>query len=283
MRFVLMEVSGLAQAIMTLKMSKRNWSMSMHEHIMSLVDDCTDKHGFILDNLDQDKYNELIENLNKVAKYGAGYDQSAMYDEGHDTLLRFIDLTFVTIGLHRGAQDDLDAHAKRFDSRIVRESTRLATFGTWERSEWYQDKIRSVGDIADMAGIEIPNRYQDESGVTWVKTHCGYVREDLQDDKDALRGNYPMSIPSNAIWKINLYDARHVYMRRNMLTHANPELKSGIEMLADQVQERIPGDLGKVMKYQYALKVNPDGSFPKKGEEEYVLTNPCNIRKVYVP
>ena len=37
MQFVLMEVSGLAQAIMTLKMSKRNWSMDMHEHICKVA------------------------------------------------------------------------------------------------------------------------------------------------------------------------------------------------------------------------------------------------------
>lgn len=291
MKFELIEVTGLAQAITSLKMSKRNYDPNEHIKLMNEIDGCTDVHGFVKKyGYHEEQYDRLIKEMNKLAKWGAGVGQEGAWkDDGHETLLRFIDLTFMTRGLHRGAQDDLDAHAKRFDSRIVRASTRLGNFAPGERSEWYTDRIRSIEDMMIATGLgEAPAEYTDDNGVTWKYTSTGYVREDLVGskwEKDCKRGNYPLSIPGDAIWKINFFDLRHVYMRRNQYTHANPELRIGIEQLADQVEEALPGDLGKLIRYDYALipVTLTDGTVVIPKDPTYDLVHVMDIKKVYVP
>ena len=62
---------------------------------------------------------------------------------------------------------------------------------------------------------------------------------------------------------------RHIYMRRNEYTHANPELKEGIEMLADQIEEALPCDLGKLIRNDYCTD----------GKMHHIM----KIKKVYVP
>lgn len=302
MSIKLKQVDGFATAITSLKMSKRHYNGENYEKLIDDIYAVTDAHGFFkiekdfreeaeifLDNESEicsyvdEKMNirgKVLSELNKLAKWGAGVGMDAWIDDGHDTILRYIDFTFVTEGLHRAGQDDLDAHSYRFNNRIVRESTRLATFKKGERSEWYQPRIRSVEDMLETFGKTVPASYVDSEGVTWVYTNFGYVREDLVDDKDANRGNYPESIPSNAIWKINLYDLRHVYKRRNKYTHANPELKEFIEDLADQVEQAIPCDLGKLVRYDYALIPDENGNI---NTNHYELVHIMNIKKVYVP
>ena len=70
-------------------------------------------------------------------------------------MLRFIDISVTVEGLHRAGQDDWDSHAARFNNRIIRSSTRLASFG-YEMSEWYQDKIIPTDAALDLLGIEAP-------------------------------------------------------------------------------------------------------------------------------
>ena len=286
MQFILTEVSGLAQAIMSLKMSKRNWSLEQQEKIQKDIYSITDMHGFflpedILDENGKQTRKEILEYLdNTLVKWGAGVGLTPWKDAGHETLLRFIDISFITEDLHRGAQDDLDAHARRFDNRIVRGSTRLGKFSSNERSDWYKDKIRSMEEMLDYNQILYPKAYTDDKNITWIYTANGYVREDLSEDKDALRGNYPLSIPSTAIWKINLCELRHVYMRRNKLTRANPELQNGIEELADQIEYALPGVLGKLVRYDFALIPDEDGNI---NTDHYELVHTMDIMKVYVP
>lgn len=293
MYFQLTDVSGIPEAITALTMSKRHFDSCKYHQLKKDIRDITTFTGAFLDvtdfasNLGLNSSEaerrikvreEIIDKMNKVAKYGAGVGGDAWLDDGHDTLLRFIDVTFITVGLHRAAQDDLDAHAKRFDSRIVRESTRLAQFGDGERSEWYSTRIRSIEDMLKATTtVELPDEYTDEEGVRWVKSAFGYIRADLvhsPEVKDVKRGLYPESIPSNAIWKINLYDLRHVYKRRNKFTHASPELKMGIEDLADQYERAIPGDLGKLVRYDYVLD---------PVSHQFKMAHVMDIRKVYDP
>lgn len=278
MEFKLVEVTGLAQAITSLKLSKRNYDYGKHMDLMQKIHKHSDFTGSLAgaDPFDPDVI-EIMDDLRKVAKYGAGVGGEAWKDDGHDTLLRYIDFTFMTLGLHRAAQDDLDAHAKRFDSRIVRESTRLATFGPGEKSEWYANRIRTVEDMMKTCEMELPRHYTDDEGITWVYTSNGYVRSDLVGDKDIMRGNYPECIPSNALWKVNMYDLRHIYMRRNGMTHAAPELTIGIESLADQIEKAVPGDLGKLVRYDYAMINEIDG------KAIYDLVHVMDIKKCYVP
>lgn len=281
MQFILTEITGLAQAIMSLTMSKRNWTLEEQNRIQKEVYELTDYRGFFLPDdqlvpVMRERKEKLLTYLDDVlCKWGAGVGLGAWLDDGHETLFRFIDVSFITNGLHRGAQDDLDAHAKRFDNRIVRSSTRLAKFQKNERSDWYKDKIRSMEDMLEETGY--PDRYQDKDGITWIYTGNGYVREDLVNSNDVRRGNYPLSIPSDAIWKINFCDLRHVYMRRNIKTHAAPELRNGIDQLADQIEQAIPCNLGKLIRYDYALTGQVDG------KNQYDLVHVMDIKKFYVP
>lgn len=293
MYFKLSDITGIPEAITALTMSKRHFDETKYWELMHDIRELTSYTGKFYSEDDimynqkrtQSEIEELlttrervIDKMNKVAKYGAGVGGEAWLDDGHDTLLRFIDISFITVGLHRAAQDDLDAHAKRFDSRIVRESTRLAKFDTGERSEWYKTRIRSVEDmLKTVTNVELPDEYTDEDGVRWVKSGFGYIRADLAyspENKDVMRGLYPESIPSNAIWKINLYDLRHVYKRRNKFTHASPELRMGVEDLADQFEEAVPGDLGKLVRYDYVMD-------PVTGQ--YKMAHIMDIKKMYMP
>lgn len=282
MAITLTEVNGLAAADASLKQSKRSFKMEQYQEVMKLIYNHSDYRGFILPPSNdpgrntqgyQDEHNKIVDILNKLAKWGAGVgqeDNGTWIDAGHETLLRYIDLTFVVEALHRGGTDDLDSHAMRFNNRIVRSSTRLATYDQSERSPWYKGKILSVEEVANGLGIDLPNEFTDLEGTTWVKSANGYVNKHFEGNHDVMRGNYPLSIPMSAIMKINLFDLRHVYKRRNAYTHAAPELRMYIEGLADQVEAAIPGDLGKLVRYDYAYN-------PNTGKNE--LSHIMSIRK----
>lgn len=215
----------------------------------------------------------LLAEFDKCAKWGAGVgqgDKGVTIDAGHETLLRFIDFTFSVEGLHRGAMDDLDAHAKRFDNRIVRSSTRFdGAYQQSERSDWYKGKILSVEEALASLDVLAPREVTID-GAVYVKVPNGYALKSECNNGDVLRGNYPMSIPMNAILKINLVDLRHVYMRRNIFTTASPELQLGIEQLANQIETFLPCDLGRLIRYDYALN-------PETGVHE--LAHIMSIRK----
>lgn len=298
MEFKLVEVSGLSQAYAALKESKRNYDYEDHLRMMRLIDRHTDYRGFIIPScgkvlpdtmipaemkkrMSRQVYAaeeiELFKTLETMAKWGAGVgqeDKGAWYDAGHETLLRFIDFTFAVIGLHRGGMDDLDSHAKRFDNRIVRSSTRYdGAYQQSERSDWYNSRILSTEEVLTELGRNVP-KTATVYGKKYVKTANGYVLAGSENDGDVLRGNYPLSIPMDATMKINLVDARHVYMRRNEFTHASPELRDGIEQLADQIEIAIPASLGKLIRYDYAL--NPETGL-------YEMAHIMSIKKVIDP
>lgn len=250
-----MEVRGLVDACLSLKMSKRTYTPEYEKKLRIMVRQFTKaENGFVIGfgNTPTDMrkdYVEFIKILDTVAKYGAGVGLSADIDAGHETILRFIDFSVMVRGLHRGAQDDLDSHAMRMNNRIVRASSRLTTKGSTELSDWYKDKIIPFNAI-DVDGTTSAEHITKNDQV-YVKTASGFVREDLLEDKDALRGLYPLGMASDCIFKVNLYDMRHIYMRRNSATHAAPELKIGIEQLADQIENALPCNLGKLIRNDY--------------------------------
>lgn len=283
----LVEITGVKAAFASLLMSKWSYTPEKYKEISDLVDIYTNpKNGFM--NLDvnrkantPEKFDQITDWLKKAAKWGLGADDmfDGWLDDGHETLLRFIDFTFFTEGLHRGAQDDLDAHAVRFNSRIVRSSTRLAVKDGVELSDWYKGKILPFDEafkkiVENVNGIsqlnELPLSFVDSDGILWFKKPGGYVVAGYQDNADACRGNYPLGLASNGIWKINFVDLMHVYMRRNKYTHASPELRECIESLADQVEEALP-ILGKFIRYRWAR--HPNGN--------YGLTHVMDVKKVY--
>jgi hypothetical protein len=233
MKVYLNEITGIPGAITSMFMSKRTWTRELEEDIRWTCGVVLDSTGRIskgpvspvASTVPRERYNEWMETL---CKWGTK----------HITMLRYIGLDITVEGLHRAGQDDWDAHAYRFNNRIIRSSTRLAKFGD-EMSDWYKDKIISTDEMLKRTEMTLPQTVNLD-GVDYVKCVNGYVRSDLQEDKDALRGLYMLSIPSNFIFQINLCEYAHVYKERNINGHANPEVKEVAEAIADALQEAQP-------------------------------------------
>ena len=249
MKFNLMEVRGLATACLSLKMSKRSYTEEYEDKLREAIAICTmSRNGFILPRIDENAayHDFLIGELDKVAKWGAGFGVDGSLQAGHDTLLRFIDLHIHVEGLHYAGIADLDSHAMRMGNRIVRSSSRLTTKGSTELSDWYKNKVIPLWDVDK----NIPQHIKRD-GHTFVYNGFGYIREDLIEDKDVLRGLYPLGMASDCIFVVDLFDMRHIYKRRNEFTHAAPELREGIEDLAYQIEAALPCMLGKSVRYDY--------------------------------
>lgn len=231
MNVYLNRISGYADAIVCMYHSKRSWNRDLENNVYMLEAANTSRYGVLTSTTDDKIKNSFIDMLEKTCKIG----------KKHITLLRFIDLTFSVEGLHRGAQDDFDAHAKRLDNRIVRSSTRLSEFGN-EKSEWYEDKIITLDEAIKILDIDLPDKVYKptDNGYTFVKTVNGYIREDLADNKDAKRGLYMLSIPSNFTAKCNITEFAHIIKLRDKNSNASPELQEMIESLLTQIETACP-------------------------------------------
>ena len=225
MNVYLNEINGLWAAIDAMYFSKRSWTRVQEEHLKNLYAEHFDRWGRKI----KEPNAEMQDLLNKTFKWA----------RTHITLGKFLDFSFTVEGLHRGAQDDFDSHAKRLDNRIIRSSTRLAAFGHAEKSEWYKDKILSTDEAMDRLGLAMPETIL-VNGETYVRAVNGYIREDLKDDKDVKRGLYMLSIPSNFIFKCNCTEFAHIVNERDSAGHAHPELKLMIEECKAQLAEQIP-------------------------------------------
>lgn len=277
MEFKLFKVSGYEEAIMSLRMSKgKFYSWEKAQEIQDLVYAVTDRHGFMeLEGRYQRKLLAMGIAVTRNDEYGVHYREhgkitgaygkdvaefkrllgitmdNAMGAQTHHTLMKYIDISFITEGLHRGAQDDLDSHAIAFNNRITRYSTRLAEIDSVDLSEWYQDKVIPFGEVLNLAEThtgdhQLP-RTVKRDGETFVLTPFGYVLEKYAQvpaknglAKDVQRGLMPLGMASNGLWKIDLFNLRYVYHMRGKLTKTNPELKDGMEMLADQIEQHVP-------------------------------------------
>lgn len=225
MNVYLNEINGLWNAIDSMFMSKRTWTREREDHIKALYAEYYDRWGMKIKEPD----GEMLDLMNKLFKWAPI----------HITMGRFLDFSFTVEGIHRGAQDDFDSHAARFNNRIIRSSTRLATYGA-EKSDWYQDKIITTDEVVDKLGINLPDRIVSPEGVAFVRTVNGYVREDMQYSKDALRGLYMLSIPSNFVVKCNCTEFAHIVQQRDIQSHAAPELKVCVESMIEQLHAQIP-------------------------------------------
>lgn len=225
MEVFLNRVDGIDDAILSMFYSKRHMDRETEMKVRRTVQCCSTniynppvaKGAIIMGDRDLDDW------MSKMLNFSLK----------HITLAKFIDLSFTVYGLHRGGQDDWDSHAKRFDNRIIRESTRLGDFQQGEMSEWYQDKIVPTDLALAYLGIVLPTKIE-ANGNTYVKATNGYILEGHENDKDYKRGLYMLSIPSNFIFRINLSEFGHVYQNRNELGGANPEVKIACESMADQ-------------------------------------------------
>jgi hypothetical protein len=102
-------------------------------------------------------------------------------------------------------------------------------------SEYYQGKIIPTDTALAFLGITTPDEIEYD-GQTYVRGVNGYILKGMENNKDAKRGLYMLSIPSNFIFKINLTEYAHVFKERNEKGSANPEVKTCIEKATDKLE-----------------------------------------------
>lgn len=226
MKVTVNSITGFEDAFAAMYISKRTWTPEIDREIRMVCDTILFNNGKITysDEVCLERFNKWLSMLLRMGRK-------------HITLLRYIDISIMTEGIHRAGQDDIDAHAMRFNNRIIRSSTRLAEFEEDEMSEYYKDKIITDAKVLKLIlGIEMPEEITYE-GCQYVKTPNGYVKEEYKNNKDVKRGLYMLSIPSNFISKINLTEFGHVFKERNEDGGANPEVKEWAESVMRQITE----------------------------------------------
>ena len=158
---------GLEDAMVSLFQSKGTYTKEFDKAIRESVLNRTGYNGFI-----EPSYGDEIPFTNPINKkeytFDTLYNMVLNIGVKHTTILRYIDFSFNVIGLHRGAQDDLDAHAHRFNNRIIRSSTRLSSFDEYNKSEYYKDKILTVDDVVKQLAYDMPEEIEF-NGVIFVK------------------------------------------------------------------------------------------------------------------
>lgn len=238
MKVYLTEMHSIRDAIRTMYLSKRTWTSKLETEIKEVVDHCVDRYGKPIDLPETDplkiKFDDMV---NKLFKWG----------KHHITMLRFLDVSVIVEGLHRGGTDDLDAHAKRMDNRIIRSSTRLADYQSSEISDWYKGKIIPTDEVLNLLSMNLPNEITYD-GNTYVRAENGYIIKGKENDKDVKRGLYMLSLPMTFTFKVNITELAHIYIERGKsrknggMAHgtAAPELQEMIENLVDQITEWYP-------------------------------------------
>lgn len=228
MKVYLNKITGIDDAIVSMYFSKRTWTREKELHIREVCDDVLNADGRIWNSPHCYKSENIRE-------FNGWMDSLCRFGTKHITLLRFIDFSITVDGLHRAGQDDWDAHAKRYDNRIIRASTRLADFSGGEMSDFYRGKIIPTDMALSALGISMPDTVERE-GQTYVKAVNGYILKGMEDNRDVKRGLYMLSIPSSFIFKVNLTEWAHVYKERRKEGGANPEVKECCESIADQIE-----------------------------------------------
>lgn len=229
MNVYLNEITGMADGLVTLYFSKRTWTREKEESIRRAwkeVNEPDTLEGRFWKDGDLQFIRQTIESFCKYAWL-------------HTTMLDFITISVTVEGIHRAGQDDWDAHAKRFDNRIIRSSTRLADFSEGEMSDYYKDKIIPLGVALEYLGIDAPKEFAKNDTI-YVRSVNGYIQKDFENDRDVKRGLYMESIPSNFIFKCNMAQWAHVYKLRNETGTANPEVKQLAEAIQNQIEEQMP-------------------------------------------
>lgn len=222
------KITGIDDALDSLFMSKRTWTPKLHIDIVEACEKNTDRFGRYCPSEDNESLDFFNKEVGLLFKWG----------EKHYTMLRFIDFSCIVEGLHRGAQDDFDSHAKRLDNRIIRSSTRLADFGN-EKSDYYDGKIITMDEALSIIEIKAPGEIIMD-GKKYVKCVNGYILEEYKDNKDVKRGLYMLSIPSNFIFKCQLTEWAHIYKERYEKSNANPELKDMVERVTETLHTMFP-------------------------------------------
>ena len=219
-------ITGFEEAFVAMYISKRSWTPELDREIRDVCDDVLDTHGRIKDICKKENFEKFNKWLSMLLRMG----------RRHITVLRYVDITIMTEGIHRGGQDDIDSHARRFENKIIRSSTRLAEYSDGEMSDYYKGKIIPTDQALKILGIDVPESFE-YMGRVYVKSPNGYVREEYKNNKDVKRGLYMLSIPSNFVSKINLCEWGHVFKERNKDGGANQEVKDWTEEVMKQITD----------------------------------------------
>lgn len=249
MQVFLNRIDGWDDAILSMFYSKRTVTRELEEDIRYKTFLCTNvnpyhapigalciKEGFT-DETARTSFTKWLDSLFKWAWT-------------HITMGRFIDLSFTVYGMHRAGQDDIDSHAMRMNNRIIRSSTRLADFSQGEVSEYYQDKIIPTDVALAYLGLVTPDEIE-YNGKIYVKGVNGYIVKGMENNKDAKRGLYMLSIPSNFIFRINLTEFAHLYKERGEKGGANQEVKDAVESMVNQLENASVGYINR----EFLMKV----------------------------
>lgn len=238
MEVYLNRIDGWDDAILTMFYSKRTITRAFEREVRDAIYESTiHSHytGTIGRFWTKSEYYPKVEEWLKTLFKWAPY---------HITMGRFLDFSFTVYGMHRAGQDDWDAHAMRFNNRIIRSSTRLADFQDGEMSNYYQNKIVPTDVALAILGITTPDEFEFE-GNTYVKGVNGYILKGMENNKDVKRGLYMLSIPSNFIFKISLTEFAHVYKERGIKGTANPEVKEACEKMVDLLESASNGFINR--------------------------------------
>lgn len=232
MKVYVNSINGIDDAIVTMFLSKHTLTKELEEHIRTICNRVLDSSGRYV-NCDAEDFDEFNEWLLKLTKWG----------RNHITMLRFIDISCTVYGLHRAGQDDWDAHACRFNNRIIRNSSRFAGIKDESKlqnlSDYYADKVLTTDAVLDILDIKMPKEIEHD-GKKYVRGFNGYIVEGMENNQDVKRGLYNLGFPSDFIFKVNLTEFAHVYKERNKNSGANPEVKQCCEMIADEIEKIQP-------------------------------------------
>lgn len=141
-------ISGYEEAIVSMFISKRTWTPELDSEIRRVCSNVLTRNGnrMIHYNRNEDgttwSWNGMP--TSDLHKFESWMQSLIKMGKKHITVLRFLTVHMMTEGMHRGGQDDIDAHVRRFENKFIRSSTRLATFSDNEVSDFYKGKGRLV-------------------------------------------------------------------------------------------------------------------------------------------
>lgn len=232
MKVYLNKITGIDDALVSLIISTGNWTREKEQEIRTICSRVLDSDGKLRKDDSDVKFSA------DLATYNQKMETLLKWGKQHITLLRFIDFDVTVDGLHRAGQDDWDAHAKRYDNRILRLSTRVKAMDT-KLSDFYVGKVIPTDDALNILDIDVPESFE-HNGKTFVKCQNGYVDKKYEKTPDVLRGLYMLGLSSTFVFKVNLTEWAHVYKQRNEYGHANPEVKQLCEEICNQLHDYQP-------------------------------------------
>jgi hypothetical protein len=270
MKATVVEISGYVPAFIAMYTTGKNVDEERLDDILETVRQSCTFNGFRCDITEALPEHVKAKNREHLTKFDGYMDKLMKYGiaHEHETLLDFIKISIFMEDLHRGAQDDWDAHARRLD--IIRSSTRANKKSSGKNadlSDWYRGKVLTFDEALRENGTGLDN-FKDRNGIEWVRTPWGYVRKDLEKDPDVLRGLVPLGLACDNISTVSFRNLRHIYDLRRPGSHAAPELQEAVEQVRNDLKVKCPvlGEhLGKVWVPNPGIYVEkPDTVFALK-------------------